>query len=148
MKTRISTIVAVLTVAGLLLSGNAFAEKNRVNQNLMGEPGGPPSAEEKLARMSDALGLDDKQAVELLLVLQDKEEKHQALHEQTQMLMGPEICALMFETEEEILAILTPEQTAQFMQMKEERRARAESRGRKGRGMGPPDCSEYEDGES
>ncbi len=141
MKSRLVTSIAFFVLASLLLAGNALAERKQDKRDFFG---GPPSAEEKLVHMNEALDLSDEQAVDMLRVLQDKEEKREALRAQTEALMGPEICALMNETEEDILAILTPEQAEQFLQMREDRRARAEAKGRGGRRKGPIDCSLYE----
>jgi hypothetical protein len=90
--------------------------------------------------MSEALNLTGQQEIELLGVLQEQEAKRQALREQARLLMGPEICSLMIETEGEILAILDSEQAEQFSQLKQNRREGNRNR----RGMGPPDCSEYD----
>ena len=138
MKTRLSLIVSLLLVA-LLASGSALAQKPQGKRDLFG---GPPSAEEKLFHLSEALDLSDEQAVSLLTVLQDKEAKRAALHEQAIEFIGPDACALMAETESDILAILTPEQGEQFLTMKEERRERAEERGRQRGRPGSLDCGQ------
>ncbi len=144
MKTSLTTSITLVILASLLLAGNAMADRKQDRRDFFG---GPPSAEEKLVHINEALGLSDQQAVDMLLVLQDKEVKRQALREQTEALMGPEICALMNETEEDILAILTPEQAEQFLQLMEDRRDRREARERGGRRHGPIDCSQYDAGD-
>ena len=142
MKTRLFTITSILVMASLLLTGNALAQKQHGNRDSFG---GPPSAAEKLARISENLNLSDQQEIDMLVVLQDKEAQREQLREQTDALMRPEICGLMIETEKDILAILDEDQAGQFMQMKDERRNRDNDRNRHRGRMGPPDCSGYED---
>jgi Spy/CpxP family protein refolding chaperone len=137
MKVRLIITASALVIASLLMSANVLAQKHQENRDFFG---GPPSAAEKLARMSEALNLTGQQEIELLGVLQEQEAKRQALREQARLLMGPEICSLMIETEGEILAILDSEQAEQFSQLKQNRREGNRNR----RGMGPPDCSEYD----
>jgi hypothetical protein len=140
MNIRLSKSISIIAIVSLLAAGAALAQKQ---QGVRDWQKGPPSVEEKLARISAALDLSDEQSVEMLVVLQQQEEAGAALHEQTMALIGPEICAHKLETEEAILAILTPEQTETFLQIREERRAKAEEHdhGRRGRG-GDLDCSE------
>lgn len=137
MKIRLIVTASALVIASLLMSANVLAQKHQGDRDFFG---GPPSAAEKLARMSEHLNLTGQQEMELLGVLQEQEAKRQALREQAAILLGPEICGLMIETEEEILDILDSQQAEQFSQMKQDRRTGNRNR----RGMGPPDCSEYE----
>ena len=141
MKSRLLSSITILAVSGLLLSSHALAHKNHGNRDVFT---GPPSAEEKLARISEALDLSNEQAVQMLVVFQDKESKSRALHEETLLLMGPEICALRSETEEDILSILTPEQAELFLQQKVDRQSAAGEK-RKGKSKGHIDCSQFED---
>ena len=138
MNTRLSKMVSILTIASLLTAGSVLAQ-NRQSDNDWQK--GPPTAEEKLARISAALNLSGDQSQEMLRVLQEQGEKGAALHEQTMMIMGPEICAQRAENEEAILAILDADQTEQFLQMKEQRRAdAANTRNRNAKRMGELDC--------
>jgi len=138
MNTRLSKMVSILAIASLLTAGSVFAQ-NRQSDNDWQK--GPPTAEEKLARISAALNLSGDQSQEMLRVLQEQGEKGVALHEQTMMLMGPEICAQRAENEEAILAILDADQTELFLQMKEQRRAdAANTRNRNAKRMGELDC--------
>ena len=138
MNTRLSKMVSILTIASLLTAGSVLAQ-NRQSDNDWQK--GPPTAEEKLARISAALNLSGDQSQEMLRVLQDQGEKGAALHEQTMMIMGPEICAQRAENEEAILAILDADQTELFLQMKEQRRAdAANTRNRNAKRMGELDC--------
>mgnify|MGYP001812420880 FL=1 len=130
----------VLAVLFLLTSGAVAAQNTEGGREWKQ---GPPSVEDMLARMSEALELSDEQAVEMLVVLQQHAAEKAAMHEQTMALMGPEICAQRASAEEDILAILTPEQTEQFLQIREDRKARAEERN-SGRGRNRHDCSQYE----
>ena len=142
MKNRLFTSITILVLASMLLAGTAFAQKQQGRGDL---DGGPPSSAQKLDRLSAELNLSDQQELDMLQVLQKKEADRERLREQFHTLMGPEICAQMMETEEEILAILDSSQAEKFLQMKEERRIRAQERNHYRGRMGPPDCSEYED---
>jgi len=138
MNTRLSKMVSILAIASLLTAGSVLAQ-NRQSDNDWQK--GPPTAEEKLARISAALNLSGDQSQEMLRVLQEQGEKGAALHEQTMMLMGPEICAQRAENEEAILAILDADQTELFLQMKEQRRAdAANTQNRNAKRMGELDC--------
>jgi len=135
MNTRLSKMVSILAIVSLLTAGSALAQNRQSNNDWQK---GPPTAEEKLARISAALNLNGDQSQEMLRLLQDERDKRAALHEQTMMLMGPEICAQRAEHEEAMLAILDPDQTELFLQMKEHRQANqvnANKRNRNGSGM-------------
>jgi len=136
MNTRLSKMVSILAIASLLTAGSVLAQ-NRQSDNDWQK--GPPTAEEKLARISAALNLSGDQSQEMLRVLQEQGEKGAALHEQTMMLMGPEICAQRAENEEAILAILDANQTELFLQMKEQRQA---SQSRNAKRMGELNCDD------
>ena len=142
MKYRLFASLTILILASMLLAGTAFAQQQQGRGDF---DGGPPSSAQKLDRLSAELGLSDQQELEMLEILQKKEADRERLREQFHAQMGPEICARMMETEEEILAILDPSQAEQFLQMKEERRIKAQERNQYRNRMGPPDCSEYED---
>ena len=139
MNTRLSKMVLILAVISLLSVGSTFAQNQKGDREDWQK--GPPTAEEKLARISAALNLSGDQSQEMLRVLQEQGEKGAALHEQTMMIMGPEICAQRAENEEAILAILDADQTELFLQMKEQRRAdAANTRNRNAKRMGELDC--------
>lgn len=141
MKAFLKPIVSVLAVASLLAAGGAFAQQQ--------QPGGrdwhkgPPSVEEKLARLSDALDLSDQQSADMLAVLQELENQKIALRQRTMEIMGAEICAQRARGEEAILAILDAEQAELFLQMQLERQIRASSRTRSRQDHDAPDCSGY-----
>jgi len=145
MHTRLSNIATILAIASLLAAGSALAQNQKNKRDWQSAP---PSVEEKLAHISAALDLSDEQSVEMLVVLQEQKEKRVLLHEQSMALMGPEICAHKYETEEAILAILTPEQTETFLQIREERQDKAHEQKRGGRNRGDLDCTGYEGGDS
>ncbi len=136
MNTRLKKVVLISATLCLLASGSALAQKQRGES---GRHGGPPSVEQKLARISQALDLSDEQAVQMLVVLQEQEEGRAALREQSMALLGPEICAQRLEAEEATLAILTMEQAELFLEMTERRRQKGGRRGHDG-----PDCTEVE----
>lgn len=141
MKTLIKTTVSALAVAGLLTASSAFAGPQMGDRDWQK---GPPRVEERLARISWALGLSDEQSAEMLLILQDQERSRSALHEQTMAIMGAEICAQRLQTEEAMLSILDGEQKELFLQMKEERLAQRENRKHTRPGRDAPDCASEE----
>jgi len=141
MNTVLKKTVLISAILCLLASGSVMAQKQRGENDWHG---GPPSVEQKLARISEALGLSDEQSVQMLMVLQEQEENRAALHEQSMTMFGAEICDQRRATEEAILAVLTPEQTELFLEMAEQRRQKAKNRDRGGRNRGGLDCSEAE----
>jgi len=139
MNSRLSKMLSILAVISLLSAGGAIAQNQRGDREDWQK--GPPTAEEKLAQISAALNLSGDQSQEMLRLLQEQGDKNAALHEQTMLLMGPEICAQRAENEEAILAILDAEQTELFLQIKEQRQlANTNRKGRRGNGMGELDC--------
>jgi hypothetical protein len=146
MKTFLKPIVSILAVASLLAAGGAFAQQQQKGGKDWQK--GPPSVEEKLARISNALDLSDQQSAEMLAVLQEQESYRQALNERTMEIMGAEICAQKAQAEEAILAILDTDQAELFLQIQEERQIRANRRSRSGKGHDAPDCSGYAGGDS
>lgn len=103
---------------------------------------GPPGAEMQLAHLDQQLDLTDDQAVRLLEVLQAAEAERADMHARLMEQMRPEVCALMQSTEEEILAVLTPEQAITFAELKAERQQRFARH--RGHDFGPPDCDEID----
>jgi len=140
MKPFLTPLVTILAIGSLLMAGGAIAQNQKGERDWLN---GPPSVEEKLARISEALDLSDEQSLEMLAVLQQQENDRQAMHDQTMELMGEEICAQRAQTETSILAILDDDQAELFLQMKEERKAHAGERKRSRKGREPLDCSEY-----
>lgn len=124
MNNRFFIYPTILALTTLMFAASAMAEPAR-GKGLRAEwHHGPPGAEQQLARLDQALELSDEQAAELLSVLQAADAERQALHERVMAQFRPEICALMLETDAEVIAVLTPEQAEAFQQMKEERRQR------------------------
>ena len=141
MNTRLSKMVSIFAIVSLLTAGSVLAQNQKGDREDW--QNGPPTAEEKLAQISAALNLSGDQSQEMLRLLQDQEEKRAVLHEQTMMLLGPEICAQRAENEEAMLAILDAEQTELFLQIKEQRQANAaHSRSRHARRMGELNCDD------
>ena len=139
MKTCPSKMVLILTIASLLSTGSAVAQDQNDDTDWQRRP---PSSEEKLVRISEALGLSDQQSLDMLVILQQQAENRAALHEEKMALLGPEICAQRAETEAAILAILSNEQVELYMQIKEDRRAEPGRKNHGGRKMGELDCSD------
>jgi Spy/CpxP family protein refolding chaperone len=145
MNTHLSKTISIVVIVSLMTAGAAFAQNQKGDRDWQK---GPPRVEEKLARISAALDLSDQQSIDMLVILQEQEEKRTALHDQSMLLMGPEICAQRAEAEDAILAILTPEQVETFLQIREERQDKAKDRGHGRKGRRGLDCSDYEGGDS
>ena len=144
MQHRTTILALSLAAAAVLTAGTALAQSPHRDGRWHEGPshGGPPSAEQQLARLHDQLQLTDRQSVQLLEVLLAREEEHEALRASMLEQMRPELCSLMQNTEADILAILTPEQGEQFLELGAERRARAHQHG--GRGNAALDCEELD----
>ena len=139
MKTWPSKMVLILTIASLLSTGSAVAQDHKGDNDWQRRP---PSTEEKLARISEALGLSDQQSLDMLVILQQQAENRATLHEEKMALLGPEICAQRAENEAAILAILSDEQVELYMQIKEDRQAEPGRKDRGGKKRGELDCSD------
>jgi len=145
MKTRVSTAITVLAIASLLAAGSAFADNQQRNRDWQK---GPPSVEQKLARISEALDLSDEQSSQMLRILQQQEQTKRARHDEIMALMGPEICAQRAEAEDAILSILDEEQTALYLEIRQQRQERGDRHDRQRRARDPVDCAAYEGGDS
>jgi Spy/CpxP family protein refolding chaperone len=145
MNTFFKTTASVVALASLLAASSAYAEPSRGDRDWQK---GPPSVEEKLARISSALDLSDEQSAEMLAILQLQEKNRQYLHDRTMAIMGAEICAQKAQAEEEILSVLNTEQAELFLQMKADRQARGGDRNRSRKGREDLDCTEFEGGDS
>ncbi len=120
-KTLIGTCLA------LALTATAEARPPRG-----GFDGFPPGAEQRVAWMTEELGLDDAQSAELLAILQQAEADREDLRERMEAQFKPEICALHDQVRADVGAVLTVEQAAELEERMERREARAgERRGRR-----------------
>ena len=140
MENRFAKLPALLAAAAMLSAGAAFA----------GPPGqdgswrmGPPNAEQRLARMSQELGLDREQSRQMLELLQAAEADHEAVRGRFFEEAGPEICAIRQNTEAEIMALLTPEQAEQYQLLRAES-VQQRNRNRR-RAADLPDCPGFDD---
>lgn len=143
MNNRFFIYPTILALTTLMFAASAMAQPPRGNGPSGEWHHGPPGAEQQLARLDQALDLSDEQSAELLAVLQAADAERQALHERVMAQFRPEICALMLETDADVIAVLTPEQAETFLQMKEERRQRKD--GSWGRRLADLDCYAVED---
>jgi len=139
MNSRLSKTISILAIICLLTAGSALAQRQHGEHD---GQNGPPSVEQKLARMSAEFGLSNEQSVDMLRVLQEQEEDRAALREQTMALLGPEICAQRAEAEAAILEILDEEQTMLFIEKKQQRAEKSDGRKRGGNRRGDLDCSD------
>jgi len=140
MNTHLLRIPTLLTLAALLMTASAFARPP-------GDEGhwrmGPPGAEQRLARLSQELQLTPDQSLQMLEILQASEDEQDAIRERVMNRIGPEICASMDQTREQIRAILTSEQVAEFDQLTAERRTRQLQRQNRYGRRPAPDCEGY-----
>jgi len=118
---------------------------------LAGPPGedgswrmGPPNAEQRLARLSQELGLDREQSRQMLELLQAAEADHEAVRARFFEEAGPELCAIRENTHAEIMALLTPEQAGLYQLLREENGERRIQQGRYRLGAFP-DCPGLDD---
>jgi Spy/CpxP family protein refolding chaperone len=128
--------LAAPTFAALAFAAGALADPPRGHVPEGNWHHGPPGAEQQLSRLDQALDLSDEQSAELLAVLQAADAERQALHERVMAEFGPEFCALVQDTDADILAVLTPEQAATYQQLKAERQERLGVGPRSGLGGG------------
>jgi Spy/CpxP family protein refolding chaperone len=140
MKNRILKTPVILATVALLTAGGALA----------GPPDhdgswrmGPPGPEQRLARLARGLDLNPEQSRQMLEVLQAAEADHQAIRTRFFEEVGPELCAIRRNMEADILALLTAEQAARFLEHKEEGPGRQAQR-RQGTGA-MLDCQAYDD---
>lgn len=137
-----SFAAASFIASGLLIASGAYAWHPDRSGDAP-DRRGPPTAEAQLARLADRLQLTDEQSAQMLQVLQDAQADRQQIRDKIMEQMGPELCAAQQNTEQNIVAILTPEQAELFAQMQEEHQASVQNR--RGGGPIPPDCSGYDD---
>ena len=146
MKPVHASSFAILLCAGLLTSPALQAGKYQ------GGPGwgnddwdrGPPTAEEKVARMDRALDLDDDQADALLDILRKADDERGAIHARFRDEYGPELCSLRDNVEADIAAILTPEQALQLEELRQQRRYGDGTHGQQHRNRLRLDCPQDE----
>lgn len=136
MKNALMKPLAIIAVTAILFS--SVLEAQQANRPDRERRAGPPSAEQQLARLSEALNLRDEQAIRLLEVLHSSRADQEALHERMMQDYGAEICAQRERTQEQILAVLDPGQAALF----EQHRARLEDRSLGGQRR--LDCTAYD----
>jgi Spy/CpxP family protein refolding chaperone len=107
----------------------------------------PPSAEQRVERMTEELGLDENQAASLLEIFTATDLERDALREQHEKLIRQDVCALKATTTDQIQAVLTPEQAAKFDELMARKAAHHEEHGKwRGKHRGPPpDCDELTD---
>ena len=142
MKTPSTRAVLAIATAFLLVAGSAMARQEGGRHGYPDGHRGPPDAETRVARMTQALDLTDEQSARLLVVMQDLDSERRVLHDQVMEQMKPELCDLQSRTEIEIADILTPEQQVLAEELKAERPGKGSRRGRRGpEGL---DCSEFE----
>ena len=124
MNSRLSKVVSILAVVSLLSAGSVLAQSRQRDNDWQK---GPPSVEEKLARISAALNLNDQQSIDMHVLLLEQDKNRAEIHQQAMAMLGPEICAQKAENEKAILTILDQEQTKLFLEIKEQREANAAS---------------------
>lgn len=122
MNRRKLSVPVSLMLAGVLAAASALAGQPKSEG---GFHHGRHSAENHAARLAESLDLSDEQAAEVLIVLEAAEEERRGLHQRLMEQIEPELCAQREATHAEILAVLTPEQAAEFEEMIAEHRNRS-----------------------
>jgi hypothetical protein len=143
MKTGTRSILITLLSTTLFTAG-AWAAPGQGNGQDFDSRNGPPTAEDRLARMSEALDLSADQALAMLEVLLAAEQRQAQIREQNRALIEPQVCADRLATEADVLAILDDDQALLFQEMKAQRESRANQR--KSRHGPSFDCSAYSAG--
>lgn len=146
MKTVRASTIGILLCAGMLSSPALLAGKSQGGMGWGNDDWdrGPPTAEEKVARMDRALDLEDEQADALLDVLRRADADRAALHAQFQSEYQPELCSLRDSIDADIAAILTPEQAAQWDQLRQQGYDGAAARGQQQHKRFRLDCPQDE----
>lgn len=106
-----------------------------------------PSAEQRVERMTEELGLDENQAASLLEIFTATDLERETLREEHEKLIRQDICALIATSTAQVRAVLTPAQAAEFDEFMAHKAEHREERGKwhgKHRGP-PPDCDELTD---
>ena len=138
----------------LLLATNASAQPGPRD----GDRGwGPPSPEDRVELLKEALNLDDKQSAKLLEILSSADAQKSALRKKHMEQIHQDMCALKKSTTGQVKSVLTPEQSAEFdklmllkahMQEQRKRHHFHHQRGKDGQAKGgqpnwpPMDCEE------
>jgi len=129
-------MIALSITLGLLLSATALAQPN----SRQGKAGWErPDPAQRVARMTQALGLDEAQAEALLVVLTEAEAERETLREQHML----DMCALLDRTMARVDDILSDEQLLQLDELKAQKENRRdENRGQHGKPRGPSHACE------
>lgn len=153
MNNRFSKSIVILGVVSLLSAGAAFAANGNGNGTGSGKGGtnaefsGDPA--NKMARMSEMLGLDADQEDAILSFFRQQQTEREELRALIMETFGDQICAQreanQGEFEELLLLILDTDQLAIHEEMKANREARQAERQNR-RGNGGLDCSDDADG--
>jgi len=135
---KANTYLATGLVAVLLMSIGATAQASP-GRGFGGWE--PPTIEERVARLTEELDLDDAQAAEVLDVLTAADAERETLKAQ----IHTDICALASSVSEQVKAVLTPAQSEDLDKMMAHRAARREEFAAS-HGMDhmppPPDCDD------
>ncbi len=108
----------------------------------MGTHGQPPSAEQRLQRMTQQLNLTSEQQQQIKPILENESQQMQTLHQDSSLSQQDRMTKMQSirqSSATQIKAILNPDQQAKFEQMMS-RQGRGGHGGR-GQGMTPPDGS-------
>jgi periplasmic protein CpxP/Spy len=126
---------SVLTILVLLAAGLTFAQTSQQSQAPTPEKNAvthrtAPTVDQQLQRLSDKLNLTDDQKTKLKPILQDQMDQMKTVREDTS-LTPEQKRAKMKSTHasfnEQINAVLTPEQQAKYKEMQQERTQKPKS---------------------
>ena len=90
MKTRLLILFVLILTVGVCISGYAQSDQQQPSQEQgphgMGRGhGGPPSADQQLAHLTQALSLTSDQQAKIKPILEDQTKQMEALHQDTSM---------------------------------------------------------------
>jgi Spy/CpxP family protein refolding chaperone len=107
----------------LLLAANAHAEPGHHHGRGDWQP---PSAADRVARMSEELKLDEKQQAELLQIFEATDAQRDALRAKHEEQIRQDMCSLHKSVDAQIKNVLTADQSASFDEMMARRAAHHE----------------------
>lgn len=146
MNTRFSKSILIVAIVSLLGSGTVLAGNGNGNGDGSGAGGGKFSADgdfngspaNRMARISERLGLDPEQEKALLDLFYLHEQERVNMRADIMEAYGDTICAQRQAHQQDFLDILTEEQKAEHEAMMADRENRRGNR--KGRGEGGFEC--------
>lgn len=124
------TLLVVLTTSLLLAGQNQAPPTTEQEHQAMGAAANSPEA--RLQMLSEKLNLTDDQKTKLKPILQDQAQQFKAVHDDTSLTDEQRAAkkkSIRQSTQEQINAVLTPEQQAKLKEMKQEKMEKHQQQG-------------------